>query len=159
MTTTTQFKHKLDPSPTSPGFEGFYPPHLYPGKNTHSWALYKYGDHWAFNHWQTQKHDEGLLNGSEKCLDQHYFNLTHQQPSWESTMLCTLSTELEFFGDHTPTSKLTWLKEWELNPKASWYLDEALGDGYLWWLCPFWADLFPNHEAPKTCYMLLTTND
>lgn len=148
------FKHKLDPSPSSPEFGGFYPPHKYPGKNTHSYALYKYGDHWAFNHWQCQKYDEGLLNGSEKCLDWHYHNLTGMHPSWDSQMLCTFSTELETFGEYEPTTKLTWLCEWENNPKASWYLDEACG--MKWWLCPFWGQLHPNHEAPKTSYLLLT---
>jgi hypothetical protein len=153
------FKHKLDPSPMSPDFQGFYPAHLYPGKATHSWALYKYGDCWAFNHWQTQKHDEGLLNGSEKCLDQHYFNLTKSHPSWDSMMLCTLSTDLSFFGEHQPTTKLTYLKPWEANPCASWYLDEALGDGFMWWLCPFWADLFPDKQPPKECWAMFTPQE
>ena len=155
----TTFKHQLDPSPMSPDFGGYFAPHLYPGKNTHSWALYKYGDHWAFNHWQTQKHDEGLLNGSEKCLDQHYFNLTGQWPNWDSTMLATLSTDLTAFDGFTPTTHLLWETEWEHNPKASWYTDDALGDGFKWCLCPFWAQLFPNHKPPKQCWLLLTTND
>jgi hypothetical protein len=73
--------------------------------------------------------------------------------------LATLSTDPEFFGEFKPTTKLTFLKEWEMNPKASWYTDEALGDGFLWWLCPFWAQLFPNQTPPQTCYLLLTTND
>jgi hypothetical protein len=153
------YQHKLDPSPSSPNFPGYCHAHLLPGKNDHSWALYKYGDHWAFNHWQTQKYDEGLLNGSEKCLDQHYFNLTKQHPNWDSTLLVTLSTDPHHFGDYKPTAKLTYLKEWEMNPKASWYTDDALGDGFLWWLCPFWGQLFPNGEPPQECYMLLTTND
>lgn len=153
------FKHKLDPSPMNPGFEGYYPPHLYPGKATHSWALYKYGDHWAFNHWATNKLDEGLLNGSEKCLDQHYFNLTKTQASWQSTMKCTLSTDLSTFDGFKPTTHLTYLKPWELNPCASWYLDETLGDGFMWWLCPFWTDLFPDKLPPQECWMLLTTDD
>jgi hypothetical protein len=74
-------------------------------------------------------------------------------------MLCTLSTELETFGDFKPTTKLQFLKPWELNPQASWYSDEALGGDYQWWLCPFWAQLFPNHEPPQECYALFTTND
>jgi hypothetical protein len=159
MATATEFKHKLDPSPMNPNFEGFYLPHLYPGKATHSWSLYKYGDCWAFNHWQTQKHDEGLLNGSEKCLDQHYFNLTGATPTWDSMMLCTLSTDLAFFGDHKPTTKLTYLKPWESNPTASWYLDEALGGDFMWWLCPFWAQLFPDKQPPKECWALFTPQE
>ena len=157
--TLTQFKHKLDPTPMSPNFGGFYPPHLYPGKTTHGWLLYKMYDHWGFNHWQTNKLDEGLLNGSEKCLDQHYFLLTKQHPSWTSEMKCTLSTDLSTFDGFTPTSKLTYTKPWNHNPMASWYKDETLGDGFYWWLCPFWAELFPDKQPPKECWMMLTPED
>jgi hypothetical protein len=153
------FKHQLDPSPMSPDYPGYTPPHLYKGKTTHSWFLYKMGQEWGFNHWECMKLDEGLLNGSEKCLDQHYYNLTKTYPSWDSTLLCTLSTDLSTFQGHTPTSKLTYLKPWELNPTSSWYSDETLGDGFLWWLCPFWTELFPDKKPPQTCWMLLTTED
>ena len=153
------FQHKLDPSPMSKDFEGFYPPHKYPGKSTHGWFLYKMYDHWGFNHWSTQKHDEGLLNGSEKCLDQHYFNLTKQHSNWTSTMKCTLSTDLSTFDGFTPTTHLTYYKPWEFNPMASWYLDGTLGDGFMWWLCPFWCDLFSDKKPPKECWMLLTPED
>jgi hypothetical protein len=157
--TLTQFPHKLDPSPMNPEFEGFYSPHNYPGKNTHCWMLFKMYDHWGFNHWSTNKLDEGLLMGSEKCLDQHYLNLTGNEPTWKSTMLCTLSTELSTFDGFTPTSKLTFLKPWETHPTSSWYLDETLGDGFKWWLCPFWSELFPDKNPPKECWMLLTPQD
>jgi hypothetical protein len=150
------YTHKLDPGPMSPDFGGYFLPHTYPGKETHSWLLYKTYDHWSFNHWQTMKFDEGLLNGSEKCLDWHYKNLTGKDPDFHSEMLATFSTDLSTFGEFTPTTKLTWLSEWEHNPMASWYLDEACGMN--WWLCPFWAELFPSKTAPKEGWLMLTPN-
>ena len=71
-------------------------------------------------------------------------------------MYCTLSTDLAAFGDFKPTTKLLYLEPWDKEPTASWYADEALGPEYKWWLCPFWADLFPNHQPPKECYALFT---
>jgi hypothetical protein len=155
----TTYKHTLDPAPCNPTFPGYKPAHQYAGKQSHGWALYKYGSHWAFNHWETSKLDEELLNGSEKCLDQHYFNLTKQHPSWDSTMLCSMTTDPTYFGEFTPTTTLHYLKPWEYNPMASWYTDETLGDGYLWWLCPFWTDLFPDKKPPATAYAMFTTYD
>ena len=148
------YKHKLDPSTGSPDYPGYTPPHKYKGKNTHSWALYKFGSEWAFNHWECMKLDEQLLGGSEKCLDWHYKQLTGDEPNYCSMMYATFSTDLSTFGEYKPTTKLLWLKEWEKDPTASYYLDEACG--MEWWLCPFWADLHPNHTAPKETYLLLT---
>ena len=148
------YKHLLDPPPGSPGWEGHCPPHKYPGKNTHSYLLYKYGECWAFNHWTCQKYDEQLLNGSEKCLDWHYLQLTGEHANWQSEMKGTFSTELSTYGDYKPTTTLTYLEPWEHNPKASWYLDKACG--MKWWLCPFWGQMHPNGEPPMKTHLLLT---
>ena len=151
------YQHKLDPSPMSPAYPGYTPLYKYPGKDTHCMLLYKYGPNWALNHWETYTHDEELLGGSEKCLDWHYKQLTGMDPNYNSEMLCTMTTKLETYGEYKPTTTLTWLSEWERNPKASWYLDEACN--MLWWLCPMWAQMHPGNEAPKKCYLMLTPYD
>ena len=151
------YKHQLDPSPMSANYPGYTPLYKYQGKDTHCLLLYKYGPHWALNHWETQTYDEELLNGSEKCLDWHYKQLTGSDPNWKSEMLCTMSTKLSTYGEYKPTTTLTLLKPDSQYPKANYYLDEACG--MLWWLCPMWGQMHPNGEAPKKSYLMLTPTE
>lgn len=151
---TQPFKHKLDPAELSPDFPGHCHPSKLTPQPTHSYLLYKYGDIWAFNHWQCAKYDEGLLNGSELALDWHYHQLSGEFPNHRSELYATFS--LAPIGDHTPTTELIWLgpdTSLTHNPHASFYLDTAADMN--WWLCPFWGDMWGG-SPPKHGYLYLT---
>ena len=148
MKTPFQF---YEPTLDSPNWPGFKSGKEFKGQDAWSLNLYKYGLNWATNFWSLQKFDEELLNGSEKCLDYWFTELTNSEPNWQSAMKATFTPKL--LDGFTPTTTLTYLEPWQTNPNASWYLDE--GCQMKWWLCPLWLDLWPDKTAPKTCYLYL----
>ena len=142
----------FEPSPSSPAWEGFCHPSKFPGKEAWSLNLYKHGAYWATNFWAFQLYDELLCNGSEECLDWHYEELAHEPANWQSEMKGTFS--LAPLDGFSASSKLLYLEPWEINPKASWYHDQA--SGLKWWLCPLWLDLWPSKQPPKEAWLYLS---
>ena len=148
------YTHKLDPSgPGSPGWTGWESPHKYKGKDTHSYYLWNWqpGTAWALNIWKFGCYDEGLLNGSNFCLDAHYEDLAKESANWKSEMFCTWSTDINAFGGKEPTTTLIATQEDAICPLGTYYADTKLGKGYQWWLCPNWAYLFGGNP-PEECY-------
>jgi hypothetical protein len=151
------FDHKLEPTPGHPDWKGFTSPNKLIKKDT--WAFYcysyydfSYGPCWAFNHWETQKYDEGLLNGSEKALNYFYKKLTGEDPNYNSGFYATFTT-IPFEGTET-TFTLKSTGEDPDCPDATFYEDGESGE--TWWLCPYLKDLFG--DAPDTIYCKMTIN-
>ena len=148
--------HKYwEPAFGSADWQGFISPHEFAGKSAWSLHLYKLSEFWATNFWAFQKHDELLCNGSEKCLDWHYHNLTRSYPDWRSCMDATFS--LKPIKDQQPTTILTHKSSGELCDLDSIYSDESAGLD--WWLCPLWLDLWPGKFPPSQCFLYLTPRD
>lgn len=152
------FTHKLEPSPGHPDWKGFTPAHKLTPKK--SWAFYcyffydfAYGPCWAFNHWETQKYDEGLLNGSEKALNYFYKKLSGEDPNYNSGFYATFSSDPLEGTD--PTFTLTKAGADPTCPDATFYEDGESGE--TWWLCPFLKDLFG--KAPTKLYCKMTLNN
>ncbi len=148
------YTHLLEPAgPGSLGWTGWEAPHKYAGKNTHSYYLWNWqpGSAWALNLWKFGCYDEGLLNGSNKCLDAHYWHLTKEEANWKSELFCTWSTDKNHFKGKEPTTTLIATQEDALCPLGTYYADTKLGKDYQWWLCPNWAYLFGGNP-PEECY-------
>ena len=137
----------------NPKFPGFIKPWEYAGKSTHSYHLWNWipGNAWALNLWLFEAPDEGLLNGSNHCLDAHYELLAKEYANYQSELYCTWSTDPDLFGGKEPTTTLIATQHDAIAPLATYYADTKLGEGYQWWLCPNWAYLFGG-TPPEICY-------
>ena len=147
------YKHNLEPHTLAEGFPGHYAPWKYPGKETHSYYLWNWqpGTSWALNIWMFDAIDEGLLNGSNECLDAHYELLAKEPANWKSELYCTWSTDKNLFGGKEPTTTLIAIKHDHLCHLDTLYADTKLGEGYQWWLCPNWAYMFGG-TPPEICH-------
>lgn len=130
------YLHHLEPSPYSSEWTGIIAPHQMMKKDTYAFLLYKYADHWAFNHWQTAKLNEGLLNGTEICLDHHYLQMSREYPNHMSEMYATFSTKAL---DTEPTTILQLMGEDPDCPDAHIYWDPIAE--HTAWLCPYGTDM------------------
>ena len=150
---STIYTHHLDPSPGSKNWTGFKSPHKYEGKKTHGFYCWNMipGQSWGINLWEFQCYDEGLLNGSNLCMDAHYEMLSKEPANYQSEMFCTFSTDKNLFLGKDPSTTIIATEQDALCPMGTHYKDETLGDGYQWWLCPNWAYLFGG-TPPEICY-------
>ena len=146
-------KHQLEPTgPHNPKWSGLKAPHELIPKDSWSFPLYKIGTEWAFNFWECQKFDEGLLNGSELALDYHFEQLSGTPANYQSEMYATFS--LHPIEGHEPTATLTYTGEAPQGPKCSFYWDDSAQ--MQWWLCPLWCEMWPGKQPPQKGYLYLT---
>ena len=117
-------------------------------KDSYAWYIYKYGADWAFMMERHMKINEQLTGGTEKSLDWWYKQLSGKEPTHESGMYMTISTQKTFH----PT---TW---WKLKgedpdrPDSHWYIDRT--NGMRCWLCAYGTDL--GLGGAKQLYLKLT---
>jgi hypothetical protein len=120
------------------------------GKTKWTTTLYKMQDNqdWYLSLPQLMTYNESLTYGTEKTLDLMYTKLTGEQPTSNSKLLSTWSSEPLPDGNCT----LTYQGDDDLDKESSYYLCEETQT--LCWLCPYLQWLMG--EKPQKLYLKLT---
>jgi hypothetical protein len=126
----------------------------------HSWKLLVYknsDDTWGFDLPYLLTFNEKFVNGTEKCFDWWYEQLSGKSPDVSSKLEVVVSskelpnptTTLTFVGDDDFEKFFT--SDLKSSDLPSYYLDQ--GSGHCVWLCQYLQFLF--QEKPQKLYMTM----